>query len=322
VSVPTPACAAAQRELDWTDALRKSAAPVCSCSRPIKDHAYLCHECTATVEKHLGDMPALAEDVETTRTRTSRTGGQGIGIVVRSAERPVPWDNRASRVADEIKAVLVSNSRMAADTRPPVEGPACRRCRHPSCALIRSVAEPDDTVEALSRYLLASLAAFRHRPEVTALADDLDRLTRLVAFVIDTPVEQTYYGPCGSIDVWPDGSPRLCVPRCSGDLYGDPDATAVNCQRCGASHDVPALREVLLDEAQEMLVTAPELSRFLSLYGEPITVDRIHQWASRGQIVSHGSIPSPGQRKPQPLYKVCEVRQLLARMDASARRAG
>jgi hypothetical protein len=288
--------------------------PVCSCSRPIKDHAFLCLECTRTLERHLAEVPALAADLETTRTRTSRTGGRGIGIVVRSADRPVPWDDRASRVATELKALLVAWARLCQDVRERPDGPACRRCSHPSCAMLRSHDAPGDSVESLSQYLLASLPTLRHRPEVVAMADDLHRFRERAAKVIDRPAEETYYGPCGAIDYWPDGHPIYCSARCEADLYGVEDETELTCRACQAVHNLSNRRAMLLLEAQDRDVTASDLSKFLTAYGEPLTAERIRKWAERGQII-------PRRRDPagRPLYRVGDAVRLLSELNTPRR---
>jgi hypothetical protein len=292
-------------------------APTCSCTRPIRDHAFLCHDCTRTLEKHLAELPALATDLDTTLTRTSRIGGRGIGIVVRGQDRPVPWNDRASRTAAALKALVVTWAQHALDLRRRPDGPACRRCTHPSCAALRSYDPPiGDTVQALSTYLLAALPTLRHLPEVTQLADEVDAITRLAAKVIDRPAEQTYFGPCGAIEYWPDGEPILCAARCPADLYGPDDAKQLTCGKCAAEHDVTTVRAYLLSEAEDQLVTAADLSKFLSAYGEPLTAERIRQWASRGLLLSHGK-----DRVGRPLYRVSEAIDRLARIDATRRRA-
>jgi hypothetical protein len=292
-------------------------AAVCSCTRPIRDSAFLCRECTGTLEKHLAELPALAADLDTTRTRTSRIGGRGLGIVVRSSDRPVPWNDRASRLVTELATTLASWTRRAVELRQRPPGPACGRCSHPSCGMLRSYDPPaGDSVPALSSFLLAALPTLRHLPEVTALADDVESITRRGADVVDRPADQTYFGPCGAMDYWPEGGPILCTARCPGDLYGPEDAKHLTCTTCGAEHDVTAVRAYLLSEAQDQLVTAADLSKFLSAYGEPLTAERIRQWASRGLLVAHGK-----DRGGRPLYRVSEAVDRLTQIQATRRRA-
>lgn len=282
---------------------------VCSCSRPIKDSAFLCLTCTEAVEKHVAELPSLAGDVDTTATRTSRTGGRGIGVVSRGSDQPVPWNDRASRMGTELKAFAVTWAQHCQGFRRRPPGPACRRCAHPSCTHLRSYRAPADTVESLAAYLLAALPALRHRPEVTDFADEIDALGKRCANVIDRPAELAFFGPCGAMDYWPDGHPVLCSAPCTGELYGPAEASALTCGTCGAEHDVQVVRRYLLTEAQDQLVTAADLSKFLTAYGEPLTADRIRKWSDRGLLVAHGR-----DRAGRPVYRVSEAVERLSSM--------
>jgi hypothetical protein len=291
--------------------MSKPAGPICSCSRPIKNSAFLCEVCTKVLEKRLAEMPALAEDLDTTRTRTSRIGGQNVGVVVRGSERPVPWNDRAARMAVALKALVTTWAQHALELRQRPGGPVCRRCTHRSCCALRTYDPPTaDSVAALSRYLLGTLPTLRHLPEVTQLADEVDAMVERISKVIDRPQELTYYGPCGSMDYWPDGTLILCSARCPADLYGPDGAEKLTCTVCAAEHDVTTVRAYLLSEAEDQLVTAADLSKFLSAYGEPLRAERIRQWASRGLLVAHGS-----DRAGRPLYRVSEAVDRLTQIE-------
>lgn len=279
--------------------------PTCACSRPVTDSAYLCHHCTTVLERQIGSLPALADDLETTRTRQSRIGSQALGIIVKAAETPIPWNDKAARQLASLRTMLVGWVRVCEDWRVTPEGPACRRCAHPTCATVRATRQPDDTWTGMTAYLLAALPAFRHRPEVQACADDLDRATKQAEEVMDRRPEQTFYGPCGSVE-YEDGQPAPGSEPCPADLYGDADATEIVCEVCAAEHKVSDVREWLIKAAQDRLATAAELSKFLTLYGEPLTAERIRKWAERGQLVAHGK-----NAAGSPLYRVSEAVQRL-----------
>jgi hypothetical protein len=281
----------------------------CSCSRPIKDSAFLCSECSKTLEKHLAEVPALAADLETTRTRTSRTGGRGIGIVVRDAERPVPWNDKAARLADEFKALLVGWARICQDFRVRPEGPACRRCAHSSCSMLRSYTPPVDTAQSLSAYLLASLPALRHRPEVTAMADELYRFRERAAKVIDRPAERTYAGPCREeVEAYGDHGEACCL----AELHVSVDERTAVCPYCAAEHDVAIRKQWLLAVAESQLVTVAELVRLLAFTDQPVPRATVDSWVRRRRLVQHGS------GEPA-LYRVGDALSLLVeRKSASA----
>lgn len=289
---------------------------ICSCSRPITDEGFLCYPCTETLRRNLGDVPALEDELETTRTRQSKTGGPGIGIVVRDSERPVPWNERASRAIGDLRVRLHGWVRLCQDFRIRPEGPECASCVHPTCVYLRSLAAPDDTLAGMSRYLLASVSALRHRPEVTECADDIDAAVRGVEKVIDRKPEQVFYGPCGSVE-YIDGEPDPNCEPCPADLYGQAEATDLTCEACATPHKVEDIRRHLMDAAQDRLATAAELSRFLTHFGQvdtskPLTAERIRKWASRRTEDSPPVLLAHAQDKDgRPLYRVGDVVKLL-----------
>lgn len=261
--------------------------PLCSCGQPIKDHGFLCPTCTSKVEKHLAEVPALADDLETTRTRTSRTGDRGVGVVARSADRPVPWNDKAARLSDELKTLLVGWTRVCLDFRVlDVEGPSCRGCSHPSCATIRSFAPPANTVQALADYLRMSLPALRHRPEITALADDLHRFRERAARVIDRPADRTYAGPCREpIDAHGDAGEACCL----AELHVLVGERTVVCPHCAAEHEVAVRKRWLLEVAEGQLATVAELVRLLAFVDHPVPRSTLDSWVKRGRLVQHGA---------------------------------
>jgi hypothetical protein len=87
------------------------------CTRPTGDQAYLCLGCTHQLVKVLAEAPALAVELETTRRRQSRTGGQGSGVVTRSTVRPLPWDENASQAADLLQSTLVAWAKLVHEER-------------------------------------------------------------------------------------------------------------------------------------------------------------------------------------------------------------
>lgn len=285
------------------------------CGRPVRD-AVLCATCTAKVEKDLAELPALATDLDITRTRTSRTGGRALGIVVRSHDRPMPWDDRAARVARDLVKHLDRWVQISRQT--PLLGPRCTAgpCPHRTCQLLRSRSPRNGSISALAEHLVGKLPVLRQRQDITDLARQTRALIERAKLVIDRPQDLTFYGPCGAIDYWPDGDPILCAARCPADLYGEDQATELTCGTCGAEHDVTAVRVALLLEAEDQLVTAADLSKFLSVYGEPISAERIRQWASRGLIEPHGT-----DKAGRPVYFVRDAVDRLAQVNQARRKA-
>jgi hypothetical protein len=273
----------------------------CACGQPVKD-AYVCSDCARQLAKDLGDIPALAEDLAVTRTRQSRLGGRGAGVVVRSEERPLPWDERAARVTVSLQRALLSWVQLVSPLChvPRLAGPACSSCSHPTCRAVRPPAvRTDADILSMSRWLLGQVEWLRHHPLGSQAVKDLGRAVSAARTAIDRPEDRVFLGICSAIR---DGG-----DLCPVDVYAIVGETTAKCPSCGASHVVEDRRRKLLHVVDGQLLSATDLSRILTLYGQPVTQDRIWKWKERGRIAPHG-VNAAGD----PIYLVSEVRDLVA----------
>lgn len=255
-------------------------ATLCSCGRPVGDQARLCQGCTERLARDLGDIGALAEELTTTRLRQSRTGGQATGVLSRSFERPLPWDERASEAAEVLRSTVVAWVRIVLEER--------------------GGRSPADDMAAMGAFLLSQREWLRHHEAADEVADEIRHAVANAYRVVDSAPGRLYVGPCD-----PDGA--FGDSPCPTDLYAREIAAEVTCPACELVWDVKGRREYLLDAAHDRLVTAADLSRFLTVYGEPLTAERIRQWASRGQLLAHGT-----DAAGRPLYRVSEAVERLA----------
>lgn len=257
-----------------------------ACARPVKDQAYLCQGCTDRLARDLGDVGALARELQTTRLKQDRVTGAATGVLSRSADKPLPWNQHAAEIDDALRATVVGWVRVVVEER--------------------GGRPPENTMQALSGFLLASVEWLRHHADAAECADEISDSVGRARQAVDRPASRTYFGPCGSVDYDDNGPVAGCEP-CRADLYGAADDTALVCKVCSTPHDVADVRLYLVAQAQDRLVTAADLSKFLSAYGEPLTAERVRQWATRGQLVAHGHDPSG-----RPMYRVSEAADLLA----------
>lgn len=261
--------------------------PTCGCGRPVKDMAVLCQGCTDRLARDLGDIGALAEEVETTRLRQSRTGGASSGVLSRPYERPLPFHVKAAETAELLRSTVVAWVRVVLDER--------------------GGRMPADDMAALAGFLLGQLEWLRHHPAAAEVADEISHVTGAARRVIDSAPSRVYVGPCD-----PEGAHG--EEPCPVDLYARQGRAEVTCA-CGLTWNVQDRREFMLEAVGDRLVTAADLSRFLTMYGEPLTAERIRQWASRRKgdappaLVAHG-LDAAGR----PTYRVSEVVELVARM--------
>lgn len=263
----------------------------CSCGRPINDQALVCRTCWSYVERGIGEAPALLQEIETTRTRQNRTGGSNGGR--KSAETPLPWLEAAATASNVLTSALTTWAQYVAD----------------------DLAIPTDYhqhPQEAARFLLTRSTYLRHAEAAPQARASLNSAVNQAQNVIDLGPELLYAGPCDVTGEWHQGddwAEELRGP-CRTDLYARADKAEVECPRCTLAWNVVGRREYLLESAEEQLVTAPVLSRFLTAYGEPLTSERIRQWASRGQLARHGT-----NTAGDPLYKVAEAIAVLSRMN-------
>lgn len=263
--------------------------PTCGCGRPINDNALVCRTCWGYVERGVGEAPALLGEIETTRTRQARTGDNGGR---KSAETPLPWLEAAATASDNLTASLTMWAQYVADD------------------LSIGTDYHHKPVEA-SRFILTRSTYLRHAEAAPQARLSLNAAVNQAHAVIDLGPELLYAGPCDPAGEFHGGEfeEELRGP-CKTDLYARADKAEVECNRCHLIWSVHDRREFLLESAEEQLVTASVLSRFLSAYGEPLTRDRIYQWANRGQLAKHGT-----NKAGDPLYKVGEAMTVLSRMN-------
>lgn len=255
-------------------------APTCSCGRPVADNARLCSRkptslsdlggCTERLARDLGDIGALAEELQTTRLRQSRTGGKGPGVLARSQDRPVPWDERASETAEILRLTTLGWVRVVLEER--------------------GGRLPAANMGALGGFLLANLEWLRHHPAADECADEVGHAVQLARQAVDSAVERTYAGPCREeVDAHDDQGPSCCL----AELHVRVGARTAVCPRCAAEHDVADRKAWLLAVAENQLVTLVELERLLRLVGRPVPRGTLDSWVQRKRLVSHGGGEPP-----------------------------
>lgn len=259
----------------------------CKCGRETRDEAYVCDSCADQLARSLGDIPWLAEELEVTISRQKGVDYRGIGGgkgAKKAFERPSPVVWGASEAKDHLKAVLVSWALYSHQ-----EGV---RNSNPHDGL------PDDTLEALSRWLLWMVDGLTF-DEIGP--DAVDEITDAVAKcyrLIDSRPDKWYAGPCNA---------ELDAGECGCDLYANAARGEVKCGNCGATYDVAARRKWLLEAAEDRLADAATLARSVSWLGAlPLNAARVRKWAQRGRIVVKGHDGT------KPLYRIGDAIDLLS----------
>lgn len=271
------------------------------CGSPLADNAYVCmrHRCAGGLTQVLAEIPALAEQLDiavSKQQRITRTGRPDPADILTIEDRArisqsdaeasvhiqsLPYDPGVSNVADHLRATLVSWAKLVVEDR--------------------GLPWPADTLADMSAMLLGQVEWLRHQPFGGEAVTDIRQAAWRGWAVCDQPVERVYAGPC-------DRKGEHGDTPCLEELYVPLGASEAEC-RCGLVWNVADRRSWLLESAEGMLVTAADLSRFLTVYGEPVKVDRIKKWAQRGQLQQHGR-----DGRGHPLYRVGEATRLLVEM--------
>lgn len=267
-----------------------------TCGWPIHDHGYLCDTetthgrdhtgCRDLLARDLGDVAALAEELEVNLTRQARRGERSGG---RSAEVPLPFDYRASEDTYVLRTCLSAWCRVVTEQRgEPVAGPV------------------DDTPASMAALLLRNLPWIVRNPLAPEAYDEITYAVRVTRRVIDRAEDRSYAGTCGA---------ETSGEACTDELWARPKAATVVCRTCGAEHDVAERRTWLLDAVEDRLAPASLIAAAVTRLGQPVTSERVRQWARRGRIVARGH-----EGDERPLYRVGDVLDLLA--GEAARHAG
>lgn len=286
----------------------------CSCGEPI-DGATLCARCTKTLAIAIANVSAHHADLDTLRAKLARysaTGHKTTG----SRETPIPVDGRftdpigtGSQVAADTRNTCVAWTREVLDANPPMPqpGPVCRKCGHDSCETYRRRRHPRDTVQAMCGYLLGWVDRMRTHVDGPMMLDEFTDLERRLARLVDRPAERWYAGICSA----PIGDDE----HCPAEVYARADRGHIECQECGEQHDVQARREYLLGEAENVLATASEAARAVTVWsdydrGETRLVRRISDWQRRKRIETRGHVEELGRMRPT--YRIGDILDLLA----------
>lgn len=263
------------------------------CGDPIADTGYLCHECTDTLGKRLARTSHYVGDLQTVIVRRS-----DMGLGGRSAESPLDFDWNASDGSWALDNTVTTWARHIAESRGidvhddlrPL-GPVCSACKHETCIASRNWCSHPTAVAM--RWLATQVGWLAHRPEGVEGFDELGAIAGYLERMVDRPMPTVYAGPC---DV------------CGRGMYARKGSPVVRCTPCDLEYDVPAREKWMLDQVDDRLATAVELSRALTRLGVEVTPERIRKWSERGRITAHGKDGS------RPLYRIGDVRVLVEAM--------
>lgn len=228
------------------------------CTQPSQD-AFLCYRCGEDLARDLLDVPELVDELDTTRSRQDRIGGDNAGR--RSAERALPWKEPASDAAWVLGNTLTTWARDLAETR--------------------HVDLDATTLADTALWLHNRLDWLRAHPAVEEAFGEIVAAVRNARRAVDRPAVLPYAGRCH---------------ECEEHMYARMDRPVVTCRACGHEHNTDRLRESLHRAVWHELRTAAEIAASLSTYlTDPLPVSTIKTWIERKQLVPKGR---DAQRRP------------------------
>ncbi len=251
--------------------------PTCpACDRPVKDQAVLCWPCTRRLERELGDVPALAGEIQTTRLRQARTSLGGGGAKGRDYDQ-LP-NARPDKALDGLRDALLTWVARIGE--------------------VTGASWPRRTVLDHARYVHLHLEQMRRQDWSGDCYADLVTAVARLRHTIDRQPERVWIGPCAT---------PVAGVTCQEDVYASRGATRATCRLCKATHEVKDRQAWLLAAAEDQLAPASLLGHALSRLGEPIPSSTIRSWVARARLVPHG-LDLDGR----PMYRVGDALDLLA----------
>lgn len=263
------------------------------CGRAVSD-AYCCQICADSARKHLAHIADLTRYADEKRARIgschpSDTGG-------RTAEVPLPFDPRVSKVLNPIKIALHGTARVVLELAPEDVGDDTS----PNAESLPSVAD----------WLIQFTDWLRHQDFGAEEFDTFERASGNVLRLFDRPPDKLYVGQCRAEDDEGKLCPEMLYVEVNG--RGEAESAVINCPRCKTQHDVGQRREQLWEALENYLATTKEISRMCRrLIDGDVSVRMLQIYAKHGFLIQQGErveFDSMGRRRKVATYRIGDVK--------------
>lgn len=168
----------------------------CQCGRPV-DGATLCNTCTAALVADLQDVPDLAAELDVTLARQARFGERNGG---RSADKPLPYDVRASEAGWVLRNTLTGWARVIIEEMA-IPGPG-RPIPAPNGANGYPRQGADIPTAQIATWLAGHVSALRTHPAAGEAAEEIHGAVDQARRAVDAPANRARIpiGPCPEDD--------------------------------------------------------------------------------------------------------------------------
>lgn len=262
----------------------------CRCGRPTRDDAWLCDGCVDSLERALSDCAWLDEELDTTISR-QRSAGQTGGA--RSAEKPLPFHEKAAEAKRTLHGLLASWVRFADE-----EGVRGKPNWY-----------PQDNLVSMSRWLLHVTRGLAFHDIAPDAHDEItDAVRQCDRIVFWKRKQRTYLGTCAQTVRDEDG--EVVNLSCGGEVYAEEGEPVGHCDECEQGVTVVVRQAELNRELHDRLFTAAELARVAVVLGLDVpreTVRRkVNHWREKKRIEQKGTADNG-----DPTFRYGDVRLML-----------
>lgn len=250
-----------------------------TCDRPVPDTCFVCPGCGDRLATLLGEVPGILDDLDDVIARQVRfTTGTTRG----TDDAPLPFNPAGSDARYVLASTLRVWARLIAEQR--------------------GTAPTSWQPAALGPWLAGQVEWLRAQAAGTEAVGELDTAIRQARRVTDRPADRQYAGPCTAVVPDEDG----LATACGLDLYARPGADTVECRACGTAYPLAGRRAWLLRQAEDVLLTAPDIARAVDGLGVQVSPKTVESWVRRGQLVARGRTVLPDGRSAA-TYRVGDV---------------
>jgi len=254
--------------------------------KPLTNNAVICTDCAETLDRSLGDLGSLLEDLDTALARQSRKRpARGMGM--ERDDSPLPYDLGASKASGDLKGVLVGWARLVSEERP-----SAKRQYRRGKVLVTLDGKPvllhldhtqltcADNSSSIADWLMHHVTWLaRHDAAADAYSEIVGAVNN-IRRTIDIAPDTRYIGPCGTIrDGW----------ECTETLWALEGSDNAKCRTCGTQWDARSRTLQALAHAGTVAQDATTLSRSFALRGIALETKRIRNWADRKYLAGAGT---------------------------------